>query len=172
MRAPAAADEASHARAISSASVASRRICAGASGQLDRADEQRVRRTELFGRGNRARLLQNLRDRALDPREARGRAAGQQLDLLKRGLQGGKEIQGSLNRHAILPELRRAQRPPIPRQLKPAGRVEARFHGRDQRSDGFRTLAAELSIARGVRDRRAARGCGRQPPSPGDRRDR
>ena len=73
MSAPAAADEASHARAMSSVSVASLPDLAGASGQLDGADEQRVCRTELLRRGNRARLLQDLRD----PRWIRVRLDGE-----------------------------------------------------------------------------------------------
>ena len=146
--APAAADEASQARAMSPASVASRRIWPAFPASCTALTSSAcAARNSPEGR-KRQRLLQNLRDRALNHRQAGRRAARQRLDLLESGLQPREQVERRLDRRAILPELRRTQRPAIARQLKPARRVEPRLDGRDQRGDRFGTLPAELAIAR------------------------
>ena len=149
IRAPAAADDASHARSTLLASVASRRIRAAFSAIWTALTNTAWAAVSSSGGEISDGPLDNPRDETIEPRQRGRRRAGQRLDVLERRAKRGEDIERRADRRAIAGELRSPQSPigrargaaVSPRRASPPPPHE--------RVDGVRALPPEQRVAPG-----------------------
>ena len=147
--APAAADDASHARSTLLASVASRRIRAAFSAMWTALTNTAWARGQFLGRRNHGGPLENPRDQAIEPRQRGRRRAGERLDVLERRAKRGEDVERPADRGAIAGEFRRPEIPPVTSETQPSRRVELLLDHLHERIDGVRALLAEQRVAPG-----------------------
>ena len=147
IKAPAAADDASHARRRSPVSAASILVFAAVSARCAALRNSACAERNSSGGTIVRQRFRRLCGAALDGRECERGRAGERLDVVEQRLQPLEALRAARSSDCRRPEIGLPERPSVVRQTQRPGRIKVRFERSQHPADGVGPLASQRAVA-------------------------